>query len=441
MKNDDIMDINLLDGISIDDLSQEEAFRKNYDTAQRYINIASHMKQYEEQDKYYHRAIEHLQKINEDGRFKEALDTLNRTKFTIRAQGKVDLYKEACMIRDKSKTSQDYISAKALFDRIAKYEPKHQLQEKWIDPELYAEAMKCNDSKEQAAYCEKKAEDTDAAIMRQSLFASIALVILVAAVLIFSRTTASRRLAAYAFDMVGSYTNAYQKYNAVFERTGEEEAYQHYLEARYNAACKELKDDDIETAYKDFEAVAKDDYKDSQAQFTAIEIAKLKDAVLSDKAVFAGMDWRVLDIQDNRVLLIKDNSIGSTAFNGIPGPCTWETSSVRTWLNSEYLKENFFEEEINAIIDTDVSATANPYYPGVAAGAQTVDKLFLLSIEEEEAYVDQLHETETCWWLRTPGAAEGSMSFVYRDKQVMAYGYDVANTEITVKPAIWVSLK
>ena len=441
MKNDEKIDINLLDDISIDDLSQEEAFLKTYETAQRYINIASHMKQYEEQDKYYHRAIEHLEKINTDGRFNEALNTLNRTKFTIRAQGKVDLYKEACMIRDKSKTSQDYVSAKALFDRIAKYEPKHKIQEKWITPELYEEAMKCSDSKEQAAYCEKMADATDAAIKRQSLFASIAVVVVVAAVLVFSRTTASRRLLAYAFDMVGSYTSAYQKYNAVYERTGEDAAYQSYLEARYNAACKELKAGDTETAYTDFYAVAQDDYKDSQAQFTAIELENLKSATLSEVAMFAGVEWRALDIEEDRILLIKDHAIGSTAFNETAGACTWASSSARSWLNGTYLSENFFEEEIAAILDTNITTGENPYYAGVSAGEATTDKIFLLSIEEEEKYVDQLHETETCWWLRTPGAAEGSMAFVYRDKQVMAYGYDVTNTEITMKPAIWVSLK
>ena len=33
------------------------------------------------------------------------------------------------------------------------------------------------------------------------------------------------------------------------------------------------------------------------------------------------------------------------------------------------------------------------------------------------------------------------MSFVYKDKTVMEYGYEVTNTKITVKPAIWVTVQ
>ena len=83
----------------------------------------------------------------------------------------------------------------------------------------------------------------------------------------------------------------------------------------------------------------------------------------------------------------------------------------------------------------------NPDYPGVDTGEDTIDKLFLMSVNEVRTYYDQLHPTETCWWLRTPGAVKGSMAFVYRNKEVMGYGYDVTNTEISVKPAMWVSIK
>ena len=56
-------------------------------------------------------------------------------------------------------------------------------------------------------------------------------------------------------------------------------------------------------------------------------------------------------------------------------------------------------------------------------------------------YKKGIHKTKSCWWLRTPGAAANSMSFVYKDKTVMEYGYEVTNTKITVKPAIWVTVE
>ena len=213
---------------------------------------------------------------------------------------------------------------------------------------------------------------------------------------------------------------------------------------------KELKDGSTETAYSDYKAVASPEpgfgydngFQDSRQKFTAIEIENLKNGVMGEVVHYARMDWRVLAMEDDRVLLGKDHALGSTPFNTSPDEnITWADSSVREWLNGTYLEENFYEEERDMVLDTQVEATANPDYPGVNAGENTTDKLFLMSIDEVRNYYYQLHPTETCWWLRTPGAHKGSMAFVYRNKEVMGYGYDVSNMEISVKPAMWVSIK
>lgn len=443
MKNDEKIDIKLTGEIAEEDLTPEEYFQLNYDTALRYINIAEHMKQFEDQDKYYHRAIQYLKKINDNKRYDAWMTDLRHLKFGARAEGKVALYEEACHLRDTAKTAQDYYAAQTIFLRIAKYEVNHPLYEKYTKPEVYAKAVKYNDSAAQVDYCEEMARQVDAKARKKSFIASATLVLAIIALLIFSRTTAFRQILATTFNMMGDYTSAYQKYNAVYERSGkkDETAYNNYLEARYKAAMKELKNDDTQTAYTDFKAIAKDDYKDSRKQLFAIEKEQLKAAELSTQVEFASMQWRVLDKVEDNVLLIKDHALGSTPFNDSGAPCTWATSSVRTFLNTTFLEENFYEDELNAINDSEVITPANPYYKGVDGGENTIDKVYLLSITEEEKYVEQLHSTETCWWLRTPGAFEGSMAFVYRDKQVMPYGYDVASTEITVKPVIWVSLK
>lgn len=69
------------------------------------------------------------------------------------------------------------------------------------------------------------------------------------------------------------------------------------------------------------------------------------------------MDWRVLDKQDGKVLLLKDNSLGSTPFDETGKNVTWESSSVRKWLNGDFLNDNFFKAEQNAILDTTVKNT------------------------------------------------------------------------------------
>ena len=113
MKNDEKIDIILSEEIPEEELSREEQIQLNYDKAMRYIGIAEHMKQYEEQDKYYHRAIMSLKKVNDDGRFDDLVRELNYIKFKYRSEGKFRLYEEACKIRDTAKTPQDYYSAQA----------------------------------------------------------------------------------------------------------------------------------------------------------------------------------------------------------------------------------------------------------------------------------------------------------------------------------------
>ena len=38
---------------SVDELTEEEQAEQNYNTAMRYVEIAGHMKQYEDQEKYF----------------------------------------------------------------------------------------------------------------------------------------------------------------------------------------------------------------------------------------------------------------------------------------------------------------------------------------------------------------------------------------------------
>ena len=180
--------------------------------------------------------------------------------------------------------------------------------------------------------------------------------------------------------------------------------------------------------------------KDSESKFVALEKARIKNTKIGEVISFAHMDWRVLDKKDGKVLLLKDNAFGSTPFDEKGQNVTWESSSVREWLNNDFLQESFTENERNSILETTVKNTPNATYK-TPAGNNTKDKFFLLSCDEVAKYYDAIHETKSCWWLRTPGAAENSMSFVYKDKTVMDYGYEVTNTNITVKPAMWLNVE
>ena len=100
MRNDEKIDINLATEDTSENLSEEELAQQNYETALRYINIAEHMNKFEDQDKYYHRAIQYLKKAKPYKKVQPLLREVRNKKFGTRAAGKIELYKEACHIRD-----------------------------------------------------------------------------------------------------------------------------------------------------------------------------------------------------------------------------------------------------------------------------------------------------------------------------------------------------
>lgn len=64
---------------------------------------------------------------------------------------------------------------------------------------------------------------------------------------------------------------------------------------------------------------------------------------------------------------------------------TWEKCELRKWLNDDFYESSFTAEEKERIARTPTINTNIPFY-GTNAGRDTVDKIFLLSIEEAENY-------------------------------------------------------
>ena len=90
MRNDEKIDIQLNEA-SEEELTAEELAQQHYNTALRYINIAEHMKQFEEQDKYYHRAIKYLRRARPYMEVRPLLRDLRKKKYAARAEGKITI--------------------------------------------------------------------------------------------------------------------------------------------------------------------------------------------------------------------------------------------------------------------------------------------------------------------------------------------------------------
>ena len=110
--------------------------------------------------------------------------------------------------------------------------------------------------------------------------------------------------------------------------------------------------------------------------------------------------WRILTLQEDEALLLADRLVDCRLFNEEDSAVTWETSTLRSWLNGygeekntagrDFSGDSFFDEvfdeaEKEAILPTHCITPDNLDY-GTDSGPDTEDYVFLLS--NEEVYAD-----------------------------------------------------
>ena len=178
------------------------------------------------------------------------------------------------------------------------------------------------------------------------------------------------------------------------------------------------------------------------------------------------IEWRVLEISDNGILLITEYAIDRKRYHGTKTAITWDICDLRKWLNREFLNTAFNETERSLIGDTKCSADQNPTY-STYPGHATTDKIFLLSILEAEKYfmsdedrkaaptayakeqgADTNNKSKTAageaccwWWLRSPGDGSTCAANVSNIGSIFDYGLNVDNDETSVRPALWIGLE
>ena len=98
-----------------------------------------------------------------------------------------------------------------------------------------------------------------------------------------------------------------------------------------------------------------------------------------------GVEWVVLAVEDGRALLLSKYGLDAKPYHEKDEACTWETSTIREWLNGEFFNMAFRTEE-QQFIQTVTVSTPDDEYSGTSGGNDTQDKIFLLSREEVERY-------------------------------------------------------
>ena len=147
-------------------------------------------------------------------------------------------------------------------------------------------------------------------------------------------------------------------------------------------------------------------------------------------AVKDPIEWLTLEVNGYEALLISRFSLDSRPYHHEHTDITWEDCDLRKWLNHDFLKTAFSDEERQRIRLSETVNDHNPKY-GVRGGNNTRDRVFCLSIAEAERYFKNGRERRCrpaalakaqgaasgnegyCWWwLRSPGCHERDASCV-----------------------------
>lgn len=118
------------------------------------------------------------------------------------------------------------------------------------------------------------------------------------------------------------------------------------------------------------------------------------------KIRFGEYDWFVLDKKDDKMLIITEKVIGKRAYHHCECEITWETCDMRKFLNTEFYN-SFTSEDRKRIVEVTNENPDNPWYSG-KGGNSTVDRVFLLSIDEVLKYFGDSGQIKTRYMYPSP---------------------------------------
>ena len=179
------------------------------------------------------------------------------------------------------------------------------------------------------------------------------------------------------------------------------------------------------------------------------------------------IEWEVINDSDGKMLLISRYILDCQPYNTEETDVTWETCTLRNWLNNEFYNTAFSSEEQGKILTANLSNPDNAKY-GKEGGNDTQDKVFCLSVEELLKYYtfeewDDEDQYGYCnsimtemsgyarskggwvadnncgnWWLRSPGGVSGYACVVSSRGGAGGFCGKVGYSDYGVRPAIYI---
>ncbi|MBR6090928.1 MAG: hypothetical protein IKP86_13405 [Anaerolineaceae bacterium] len=173
------------------------------------------------------------------------------------------------------------------------------------------------------------------------------------------------------------------------------------------------------------------------------------------------IEWIVLDTDGKSAKLISRYGLTAKPYNEDGyWPVTWESCTLRSWLNHEFVDAAFTDAEQRLLEPVTVEAEYCQFF----TGKDTVDRVFVPDDEEAEqyflsdaericiptekaisegAYTGKKPGTGCWWWLRTPSISMPNFVYVVEtDGSFDKDGFPVntfdenGDGNITVRPAV-----
>ena len=156
--------------------------------------------------------------------------------------------------------------------------------------------------------------------------------------------------------------------------------------------------------------------------------------------------WKVQKKENGLALLICREVLFELPFNIGGKPRSWDGTSLRKWLNYDFIHECFSPQEVSRISLVSIINNERNPVTGMGAGVRTNDRVFILSYNEANSYFSSCSVGERSagrwYWLRTAGANNG---YTVNEMFVDCYGeFDFIGLEpgqeCGVRPALWIKL-
>lgn len=167
----------------------------------------------------------------------------------------------------------------------------------------------------------------------------------------------------------------------------------------------------------------------------ASELAAIADSQVGDVVAFGRYTWYITDKTDGICTLLCQGPVANMAYNDDKTDSTWQSCSLRRWLNEDFYNSKFTDGEKASIVTTHNTFTEEDSPYEMDCGNDTDDKVYLFTYTESKTLRDDVRGCGIYWWLRSPGKAQNRAVYVFPGGSWNLMGNEVDLT-FGVRPVI-----